>query len=86
MENLPVLRGGNINIKNREEIVIDGAENILSFEDYSLVIMTALGRLTVEGEGMVIDSLIKESGKITVRGKISGLYYSDNRKTKGLFR
>jgi hypothetical protein len=35
---------------------------------------------------MVIDSLIKESGKITVRGKITGLYYSDNKKTKGLFR
>ena len=48
--------------------------------------MTTLGKLTVEGEGMVIDSLVKETKRIIVKGKISGLYYSDNKKTKGLFR
>lgn len=86
MESLPILRDGNITIKNREELTIDGAESILSFDDYSLVVMTTLGKLTVEGEGMVIDSLVKETKRIIVKGKISGLYYSDNKKTKGLFR
>lgn len=86
MESLPILKDGNITIKNREELMLDGAESILSFDDYSLVVMTTLGKLTVEGEGMVIDSLVKETKKIIVRGKILGLYYSDNKKSKGLFR
>lgn len=86
MENLPVIKDGNINIRSREEITIDGAESILSFDDYSLVVMTGLGKLTVEGEGMVIDSLTKDTNRIIVKGKISGLYYSDNKKSKGLFR
>ena len=86
MENLPVIKDGNINIRSREEIMIDGAESILSFDDYSLVVMTGLGKLTVEGEGMVIDSLTKDTKRIIVKGKISGLYYSDNKKSKGLFR
>jgi sporulation protein YabP len=86
MENLPTVQNGNINIKNREEIVVDGAENILSFEDYSLVIMTSLGKLTVEGEGMVIESLNNESGKIKIKGRISGIYYSESKKGRGFFR
>jgi sporulation protein YabP len=86
MENLPTVQNGNINIKNREEIVVDGAENILSFEDYSLVIMTSLGKLTVEGEGMVIESLNNESGKIKIKGRISGIYYSEGKKGRGFFR
>lgn len=86
MEKLPALINGNLNLKNREELTVDGAEGILSFEDYSLVVKTSLGKLTVEGEGMVIDSLTKETGKIVIKGKISGMYYSDNKKAKGLFR
>ena len=86
MENLPTIKvTGNIIIKNREEIVIEGAEGILSFEDYSLIVMTELGKLTVEGEGMTIDSLIKETKRVVVKGKISGAFYSD-KKPKGLFR
>ena len=86
MENLPLLSSGNINLKNREELTVDGAESILSFEDYSLAVMTTLGKLTVEGEGMVIDSLSKETKKIIIKGRISGIYYTDSKKTKGFFR
>lgn len=86
MENFQSTGNGSISIKNREELILEGAEGILSFDDYSLVITTSLGRLTVEGEGMVIDSLVKETKKIVVKGKISGVYYTDNKKAKGLFR
>ena len=86
MEKLPALINGNLSLKNREELCVDGVEGIISFEEYSLVVKTNLGKLTVEGEGMVIDSLVKETGRIAVKGKISGIYYSDNKKSKGFFR
>ena len=85
MEKLPLLINGNLTLQNREALTVDGAENVLSFEEDSLVVMTSLGRLTVEGEGMVIESLVKETGRIIVRGKISAIYYTDKKKTKGLF-
>ena len=66
--------------------MIDGAEGVLSFDDSSLVITTTLGRLTIEGEGMVIESLNNETGKIIIKGRFIGLYYSDKKPSRSFFR
>ena len=73
-------------INNREKLTVNGVMNVESFGEEYLVLNTALGELTVEGSGLKIESLTKDSGEIFIVGKISSLYYKDQKSEKGLFK
>ncbi len=75
-----------INIIDRKKIEADGVESIASFEDGYIVLDTSFGQIGIEGDGLKIVDLSKESGKITVIGKINSVVYLDSTKKKGLFR
>ena len=76
-----------ITIKNREEILLDGIEDIVSFDENAIYLITAVGKLVIEGSGLHISSLDVSSGKMTVDGYVTALIYNDRDKTKksGLF-
>ena len=73
-------------LKDRHSLSITGVTNILGFDPDCVILETSLGRLTVEGEELKIESLDKSTGEITVRGRISGLYYSEEKPKKGVFK
>ena len=87
MSDEAVKKIGNLFLKNREELDIDGVCNIASFEEDYLVLNSKLGKITVEGAGLVIEDLSHESGKIKVRGVINAVIFStDTKKNKrGVF-
>ena len=76
-----------ITIKNREEILLDGIEDIVSFDENSIYLITSAGKLVIEGSGLHISSLDVSSGKMTVDGYVTALMYNDRDKSKkiGLF-
>ena len=72
-----------VSLRAREDLFADGVTDILSFDDTQLLVETALGKLCVEGEGLRVSELSVNDGRLTLKGRINGLYYlSDGEKKK----
>lgn len=66
------------NIQSRAHADINGVREVLSFDENSVVLITGCGELTLEGSGIRVGALDTERGIVSVDGKISALYYSDD--------
>ena len=64
---------------------INGVEDIAGFDEGIVILETRLGRISVEGDGLKIESLTRDDGAVFIRGKISGIYRSEKEKKRGLF-
>ncbi len=78
---------GNITLLARKILTTDGVIDVLSFDEGLVSLSTSLGLLLVEGEEMRVKKMDMESGVVSLEGKISAVYYTDERQThkKGLF-
>lgn len=76
----------NLNIKERNRLTLNGVSNIESFDDGYITLEIGDGRISVEGDGLKIESLSREGGEIQITGKINGVFYSEKRKSAGRFR
>lgn len=76
-----------ISITNRETMTLSGIEDVVSFDDAAIYLITCAGKLIVEGSGLHITALDVSLGKMTVDGYITALMYDDREKGKktGLF-
>lgn len=76
----------SITLVNRRILTMGGVDDIAGFDEDTVILDTSMGRITVEGKGMKIESLTKEGGNILITGDISGIFCSDTPvKKKGLF-
>ena len=76
-----------ISSKNREGIKICGVIDVDSFDEYGVVMKTAMGGLAVDGDDLRISLLDIDSGIVEIVGRIDGVVYFDENKVgkKGLF-
>jgi sporulation protein YabP len=66
---------------------LTGVEEVLSFDEMTVVVVTSCGNLTVEGDGLHVSRLDLEKGECDVEGSISGFFYSKlKEKSGGLFK
>jgi len=89
-------RGQNVTLLDRRMINITGVEDVVSFDENSVVMQTVLGLLTVDGEELHIIRLNTEGkespsgeGGVMIEGKIAGVFYVDDAlsgKGTGWFR
>ena len=66
-------------IRSRQLAELDGIREVVSFDEASILLQSADGELTLEGEGLHIDRFSVESGHVTVVGKINALYYTEHK-------
>ncbi|MBQ2719539.1 MAG: sporulation protein YabP [Clostridia bacterium] len=78
-------RKHSLALKNRERVTLDGITSVISFDEGAVVLETALGPLTVEGEGLRVTKLLLEAGEVAVEGKVSALIYGEGSHGKGRF-
>ena len=57
---------------------VTGVENIDSFNDETVVLLTVKGKLTIKGQKLNISKLNVEEGKLIVKGSIDTLIYSEH--------
>lgn len=76
---------GILTVRCRESVTLDGVKNVEGFDEGYVSLSTDLGRVVIEGEGLKIESLTKDEGLIYVTGKISGVYYSEEKPARGVF-
>ena len=72
-------------ITERKRAEISGVSGILSFDESYISLDTSLGRLVIEGEGLRVEDLSRESGRINLVGDISAVYYEKKREKHRLF-
>ncbi|MBR5516292.1 MAG: sporulation protein YabP [Clostridia bacterium] len=70
--------------ENRESIVLCGVDEVLSYDEESVVMQSVLGQLTIEGEGLNIVKLNLDEGEVCINGKLNALYYMEQQKGQGI--
>ena len=60
----------NLTMENRRNLVATGVTGIVSYDEYTAVLDTPLGRLQIGGEGLSVSELSVQSGQVRSAGSI----------------
>lgn len=76
----------SLTLEDRRKLDLSGVDDVLGFDESSVLLRTSAGMLTVEGEQLHIQHMSVDSGELSIEGKINGLIYVDKTTRKnGLF-
>ena len=79
-------RTHQVTIENREKVVISGVEDVDSFNEDEVILLTESGVITLMGQELHISKLNLDEGQLIVEGFVIGLEYRDHEVArKGLF-
>jgi sporulation protein YabP len=67
----------SIRIDNRERLMISGVEDVDSFDESSIVVLTHKGVVGIVGSDLHISKLSLEEGQLIVAGNITGVTYEE---------
>ncbi|MCH5186682.1 MAG: sporulation protein YabP, partial [Oscillospiraceae bacterium] len=67
----------NLVLTDRERLVVNGVEDVKSFNDECVILYTNMGILTVKGSELHINRLNVESGESIVEGIINSCEFQD---------
>lgn len=83
---LPSQAAHHILLEGREELTVSGVEEVESFDENTIVMLTVKGTLVVRGENLHIEKLSLDGGDLKVEGTVDSLSYEDaGRERVGLF-
>ena len=67
----------SVKLENRAKLAIDGVQDVAGFDETMVVLTTALGDLTVRGEGLHIEKIDLDAGRLELHGKLTELSYDE---------
>ncbi len=73
-------------LDDRRRLSLSGVSDVDSFDDTAVIAHTALGDLTVKGQGLHICRLNTETGDLTLEGQVDLLEYTESKPRGGLLR
>lgn len=80
-------KGHSLNVENRARMALTGIEDVISFDERTVVLASTVGVLTVDGEDLHIIKMNVDSKELGIEGKINGLSYIDKpMRRSGLLR
>lgn len=82
-ENINILQ--NVIIEGRKKLNISGVKEVISFDEETILLDTALGKMTIKGENLHIINFNAESCDLCATGKIYAVVYMSDLKTNGSF-
>lgn len=74
-----------ITLDGRSSLMVTGVEEVESFDENTIVMVTAKGTLVVRGEQLHIEKLSLDGGDLRVEGVVDSLTYEDDGRDKGGF-
>ena len=76
-----------IAVDNRRALKADGVKEIVSFDEFSVVLNTEKGKLCINGSELHIQELSVDTGTVCIDGQINELIYVDatEQKKSGFF-
>ena len=69
----------NLMLENREKLLIQGVQQVESFDEESIQLDTLLGALVIRGRRLHIDRIDDQNGEVAVTGEIVALLYDETR-------
>lgn len=82
----PIQLPHKLTLNERKSMTMTGVTEVVSFDDTSVMLHTALGTLIVQGEQLQLKSLSPDGGQMAVEGHISALAYEEPRPSGGFWR
>ena len=73
----------HIILEEREQLSVSGVEEVESFDENTIVMLTNRGTLIVRGEELHIEKLSLDGGDLKVEGTIDSLSYEESRRDRG---
>ena len=75
----------NAIVEDRKKLTLTGVKDVVSFDEETIVLETALGRLVIKGSGLHILSFVTDTGDLIAEGRIHALIYTAEEKSEGFF-
>ncbi|MBR1385746.1 MAG: sporulation protein YabP [Bacilli bacterium] len=71
-----------ISLADRKNVLVSGVKKIENFDDQEFLMETTMGPLLVKGEELELIKLDTMQGNVSIKGKIIGMDYIDEPKSK----
>lgn len=79
-------QGQIVHLADCRHLEVNRVTDVSSFDESVVLLETACGTMTIEGEGLHITRLELEKGELALDGKVTGIFYTDGApKSKGGF-
>ncbi len=75
----------SIILEERKKLSVGGVEDVVAFDDESIILNTVKGRLIIKGENMHITQFDTKTGDLWALGDFAAFGYSTQEKTNGFF-
>lgn len=72
-------------LEGRSNLTVSGVEEVESFDENTIVMVTVKGTLVVRGESLHIEKLSLDGGDLKVEGTVDSVTYEDDGREKGGF-
>lgn len=70
-------RTHKVSMTNRKNCLINGVNDVLSFDIHEILLETEQGMLMIKGDDLHVSRLTLEKGEVDIDGRIDSLTYSD---------
>ena len=70
-------------LEDRSRLTVSGVEEVESFDENTIVMLTNRGTLIVRGEELHIEKLSLDGGELHVDGRIEALTYEEQQAPRG---
>ncbi len=68
----------SLTLNDRRRLTVSGVEDVESFDEETVTLVTCGGTLAVRGSGLKIEKLSLDGGELVVEGQIDSLDYPEN--------
>ena len=75
-----------LTLNERSVLSMTGVTEVVSFDEESVVLHTALGTLEVLGQNLKLKNLSPDGGQLAIEGNIRGLFYEEPRQSRSFWR
>lgn len=72
-------------LEGRSSLTVSGVEEVESFDENTIVMVTVKGTLVVRGDSLHIEKLSLDGGDLKVEGTVDSITYEDDGREKGGF-
>ncbi len=75
----------SLSVEGRERTVVSGVTDVLGFDEGLVTMETTEGTLAVRGEGLHVESLDLEQGRVVLTGAVTALEYGEETRARAGF-
>lgn len=86
MADITTEKSHDLSIVRRKKLTLTGVEDVRSYDDNRIALVTALGGLVIAGSGLKLGRLDTASGVAEIEGLVKALEYTDSGAEKGFFK